>query len=314
MAELNEAALAVAEVAEHVADHAETVAKVSRALTQRELSIMITSVAGGILCGFSTGYFIAKRRLEKMHSLRADEAIAEMREHYMAEKEEENPELEALLEEVIPDSVRQERAERIARTGREKRDLNKLVEDLGYEQSTELRVLAEGSLPVEPVKHKITATPIPVPPTADEIIHKTREEAAIRKTNIWDSQTPEDVWDYPTEIKGRDPNSPYIIHKDEFELNENEWIQGNLTYYEDDDVLADEQDGVLDQDDTVGVENLGKFGHGSKDPNIVYIRNELLHMELEVVHSDGNYGEEVHGLSHSDEPPRRRGRRHHATE
>lgn len=316
MAELTQATEAVAEVADQVAAHAEQVAKVSRALSHRELGLMITGIAGGIICGFSTGYFIAKKRLEKKNKVYLEEERAAMQKYYMKKDAEVpfDPEAERMigLQEAKPtDEQREEWAQARTRNIRDKKDLAQLVKEQGYQDDTDLHVVT-GPIPTEPIRRKIVATPLP---DADELIKKTREEAAIKRVNIWDAETPEDVWDYTEEMRVRDANSPYVIHKDEFDQNENDWEHDTLTYYEGDDVLADGKDDALDQDDIVGVENLGKFGHGSQDPNIVYIRNERLQLDMEVVHSDGSYAEEVHGyVEHSDTQPRRRGRRHHDTE
>jgi hypothetical protein len=121
----------------------------------------------------------------------------------------------------------------------------------------------------------------------------------------------EDNWDYESELQNRTGDVPYVIHRDEFIQNENDWQQVTFTYFEGDDVLAgDSNTPIDDQDAMIGLGNLAKFGHGSGDPNIVYIRNVELELEIEVVHSDGEYTEEIHGipndeLSHSDRRKRR---------
>ena len=109
----------------------------------------------------------------------------------------------------------------------------------------------------------------------------------------------------------RQDDVPYVIHKDEYFNNERDYEQITLTYFEGDDVLSDSNDTPIDdQDAMVCLGNLGKFGHGSGDPNVVYVRNVELELEIEIVHSDGLYSEEVHGipddeLKHSDRRKRR---------
>lgn len=123
-----------------------------------------------------------------------------------------------------------------------------------------------------------------------------------------------DIWDYEVEGANRSEEVPYVIHYDEYFNNETPYEQIQLTYYEGDDVLADSNDTpVDDQDAMVGLGNLSKFGHGSKDPNVVYIRNHELQLEIEVVHNDGMFSEEVHGfpddeLKHSHRRRRQRRR------
>jgi hypothetical protein len=116
----------------------------------------------------------------------------------------------------------------------------------------------------------------------------------------------EDTWDYAVELANRSEDVPYVIHRDEYFNNETPFEQITLTYFEGDDVLADSNDTPIDdQDAMVCLGNLGKFGHGSGDPNVVYVRNHELHLEIEIVHSDGKFAKEVHGFSddelrHSD--------------
>lgn len=132
----------------------------------------------------------------------------------------------------------------------------------------------------------------------------------IREVNVFEEAHVEDVWDYEEEKKKRDPRVPYIIHKDEYMEGEPGHEQDTLTYFEKDDVLCDAQDQVIeDQDQMVGLGNLSHFGHGSGDKHVLYIRNEELTLDIELIHSDGSYAEEVHGfLEHSVERMRRRKR------
>lgn len=107
-----------------------------------------------------------------------------------------------------------------------------------------------------------------------------------------------DEWDYVVELQGRSEDVPYVIHRDEYFGEETPYEQITLTYYEGDDVLADSHDTpVDDQDAMVGLGNLSRFGHGSGDPNVVYIRNHELELEIEIVHDDGKFAEKVHGFS-----------------
>lgn len=104
----------------------------------------------------------------------------------------------------------------------------------------------------------------------------------------------------------RDTTEPYIITVDEFmeASDADARTQITLTYYSDDDVLADEKDLPIDSIDyTIGIENLSKFGEGSGDGRIVYIRNEYIDVDFEVILHQGNYSEIVHGIT--KEPSRK---------
>lgn len=109
-------------------------------------------------------------------------------------------------------------------------------------------------------------------------------------------------FDYEAEIALRSIDAPYIISKDEYNQGEKEFDQEELTYYEGDDVLADSKGKhIPDTDDSVGDANLHRFGHGSGDNNILYVRNERLELDFVILKSMGEYAKEVLGLRHSDE-------------
>ncbi len=126
--------------------------------------------------------------------------------------------------------------------------------------------------------------------------------------NVFEEEEPSEaelgrpVWDYPTEYRKRSEASPYVLHHDEFVQNERDYMQSTLTYYAGDDVLTDERDTIIDdRDELVGLENLDRFGEGSEDPEIVYVRNPVREIDLEIVRSDGTYAKEVHGLDSEEE-------------
>lgn len=112
---------------------------------------------------------------------------------------------------------------------------------------------------------------------------------------------PEDPWNQQVEMESRGLVDPFVIHQDEHMANEDEYTQVTLTYFAGDDVLADERDTVIAEPDViVGLDNLQKFGHGSNDPNVVYIRNPRLEVDYEVIRSEGMFAQEVHGFSGED--------------
>ena len=127
-----------------------------------------------------------------------------------------------------------------------------------------------------------------------------------------DDPQPTEGWDLDAETANRGPVNPYVIHHDEFMINDDGNEQISLTYFAGDDVLVDERDQVMREvESTVGLENLQKFGHGSNDPLVVYIRNPRLEVDYEISRSDGTFATEVHGfqddeLKHSERHQRRR--------
>lgn len=128
------------------------------------------------------------------------------------------------------------------------------------------------------------------------------DEAVHVKANIFDDipERDDDDFDFEREVPKRSPDKPYIITFDEFYESDNQTI--TLTWFEGDEVLADEKDEHIPTiDKTVGEDNLLRFGYGSRDPNILYIRNEKMETDFEVVKNEGKYTEQVLGfIQHED--------------
>ena len=111
--------------------------------------------------------------------------------------------------------------------------------------------------------------------------------------NIFKSESVSMDWDYELEKENRTMDKPYILHQDEYFSKETEYSQSTLTYYSGDDILVDEQEvPIYNYKDVVGELN---FGHGSDDPNVVYVRNDKLSGEYEVIKDSGLYEIEVLG-------------------
>jgi hypothetical protein len=143
---------------------------------------------------------------------------------------------------------------------------------------------------------------VPVDDFYSEFELETDAELAVEEEELEDAEPvvenvfkgPKDNWDYEAELSTRSGEAPYVIHFDEFSANEMEYTQSTVTYYEGDDILADEYDTPMYRWEN----NLGElnWGHGSNDANVVYIRNETLEMEWEVLRHTGRFEVEVLGL------------------
>ncbi len=105
-------------------------------------------------------------------------------------------------------------------------------------------------------------------------------------------------WNEEHELAHRTSENPYVITVDEYVNNDFDYKQSTVTYYEEDDILSDIND--------VPVYNwpslLGdlKWGHGSNNKDVVYIRNEKHKEEWEVLLHHGSYEVEVQGLHEED--------------
>jgi len=252
-------------------EQVEAVVEGIQAVARSFNTITVAAVAAAsALSSFGVAYLAFNKRLKKKWTKIAEDEIDVMRVHYKAKTE-------------------------AWRAQTQKPDLEAVITTLGYKEAVDGEVIAVKEAPplevVEEVQDAVVVAPHP---------RNVFEDAAAPAV---------DGWDYAAEVKSRHPGVPYIIHNDEFSANEKDYAQVHFVYFEDDDVLAGTDDEVIeDQDNIVNVVNLARFGHGSQDPNKVYVRNDVRELDIEIVRSNGSYAEEVHGLKHSDQPEHRQRR------
>lgn len=275
-----EVAQEVLDAADEVLENAAEGIETARRFTQRDLGLTVGGLGVGVTVGSIGGYFLLRKRLTtKFENIYARE-VASMRDNY-------HRKMQALEGE-------EEKAKM-------KSELDEKVEELEYKAERDPRV-DEGKVPYHLVGKKAEELEVEAPEVPEPETPETK--------NIFEDRNPEGDgilvgadpnWNYEEEVKNRDPKFPYVIHQDEHKegpAGEEEYDKVTLTYFAGDDVLSDERDQVVDSKETVvGVANLSRFGHGSGDPNIVYIRNDQLQADIEVVRSDGKYATEVHGFS-----------------
>lgn len=105
--------------------------------------------------------------------------------------------------------------------------------------------------------------------------------------------------DYRNFIANRDTNKPYIITVYEFMEDNIEYEKQSLVYYKGDDTLSDHREQcVPDHEETVGEENLTKFGLYSDDHSVVYIRNDRLSVDYEIVYDERCFVDVVVGYEY----------------
>lgn len=237
-------------------------------------------VAGAAIGGF-VAFKMAYRKAELEYAEITAEEIAGMRQHY--------------------DAKATAQAMSVA-----KGDLADLVKDKGYSVESEPPIgMAPPSSVIDRAKEaqieaEDEAAGEPTEPDDEAPGAENASDPEVR--NAFRDLAIKDAWDYHTEKKRRSPVRPYVIHVDERE--EQQAYDGvTWIYYEADDVLCNERDEVVDMPDrerVIGESNLNKFGHGSNNSEIVYIRNDQLEMDVEIVRTEGSYAEEVHGLDPSE--------------
>lgn len=241
---------------------------VETAVEITKADILITSAVVGALVGGGT-YWIVNRMLKKKYREIADKEIAEAKEFYSAMNKREGY------------SSPMEAAKTMASK----------ISPPRYDDN-EAVALYQGR---EAEKAEMNESDIS---TEDE----GGEEQMV---NVFLNNDPsDDEWDAEEEMAYRatlEDGVPFIISEEEFSAGQEGYQQASLTYYWGDMTLADEQDGEIPfVNPIVGEENMYHFGRGSGDERIVYIRNDRLERDFEVVKNDGKYAHIVLGMEHSD--------------
>lgn len=238
-----------------------------------EVRKALVLVTGGLLVGGGTGYILARNRLEKKYRDLANEEIASVKDTYRRRyKEEPYSDPTSTVATLIPHKVEPEEAE-----------AEKISEEEGY----------TGKI-IYP--KMFTAVEGEIPPRKPRVV-KTEVEVEV-------------VLDENPEMPEPDPNNPYLITVDEFMDDYMGYDKITLEYYEEDDTLADERETIVpDIEGTVGQANLLRFGHGSRDRNVVYVRNQRLRADFEICRDEGSFAKTVLGLQedflqHEDRRPR----------
>lgn len=120
-------------------------------------------------------------------------------------------------------------------------------------------------------------------------------EVVVLPPHTVEAPEPELEWDYEYETGNRVPEIPYNLHRDEWDMPTSN-SKVSFAYYEDDDVLVDDGDSIIgDKYMLIGEDTL-RFGHGTGDPHIAFVRNELLSMDFEITLVRDSYSRAVLGL------------------
>lgn len=131
-------------------------------------------------------------------------------------------------------------------------------------------------------------------------IERKRHNRIARRYNTT-SDEEQEASDLEHEKMSHDANQvnsdhPYVITLEQFSEEMVNFDKLTIYYYEDDGTLADENEEIIsDETYIVGDEALIMFGEGSDDPEIVYVRNEKLMSDYEVIRLSKSYKDEVLG-------------------
>lgn len=237
-------------------------------------------LVGSFAAGVAVGFLVSKNQLEAKYDARANEEVAEVKEHYKILHKSEYPE----PKDYIADKYR-----------------DKLI-DLGYETEEERMEVAAGldrlmaggvdagthiSNAFDLSEDQDDSTEIKIPPLMEPMGDPMQDPEWVES------------------VKNRDTDEPYVISVDEFTLERNEYDKVTLGYYREDDTLVDENDIPVDDiEQVIGAASLGQFGKFSGDKNIVYVRNERVGIDYEVMFDERSYQEVILGIRESNVQPK----------
>lgn len=210
---------------------------------------------GGLAVGGAVGYFVQKK-LQKKYAEIASAEIENVKDHYkLIRKEGYDP--EKLVQYIQGEQADDSSSE----------SYPQVLRDLGYS-----------------------------PEDGEGVVKNVFTDAAIDPDSLEEDGEGGYFSELQEYINARTPDEPYVISVGEYSETEVGYTQVAITYYEGDDVLTDEEGKVVpDVDRLIGTKSLTEFGKFSQDTNIVYVRNERLELDFEIIRDPREYVEVVLG-------------------
>lgn len=272
---------------------------------KKNLVVIASASVSGALVGATATYFILNQKLSNKYQEIADAEIESVKEVYlMTQQVKERNELE-----VENEAIR--RANDEAEFLPSDEDVNEVKEklvELGYGEPinnghrVSYNKMADNPPAVQMLK-------VPNTPSAHYVVEKDKvTDTSTGQEYLRNSEElSDDVMTWP-----RSSEKPFVVTTQEFfEEDEDDYSRITITYWEEDDILADEREQMIpDIDALVGHDNLKYFGKGSGDESIVYVRNDKIKADFEIVKDPRSYSEVVLGLSkwdardHTDDSPK----------
>lgn len=229
--------------------------------------------AGSLVVGAVAGYFASNRVLKAKYEAIANEEIREARARYaMMHKKDEFETPEKAVKALIPE------------------DDGSIVVKEAVEADPDRVYVGEVAAVGKALVDYGAAS-------ANNVA--TEEQVMSTIQSIFDSSDP--TWDYDVEIQDRDGRDVYVISREEFTQSDAGYDSVTCAYFAKDGILVDSEDEpVEDEEERVG-NALTRFGQGSGNPSIVYVRNNILELDLEIVKNEDSYSEAVFGYSEPEE-------------
>jgi hypothetical protein len=111
----------------------------------------------------------------------------------------------------------------------------------------------------------------------------------------------DNVRDYFDTPRDDPPEEPYVIDVDSYSNEKDDFAKESLFFYEDDDTLSDDNEDIVDDiRAVVGDQALTLLGEDGSD-EVVYVRNEKLRVDYEIILLHKSYKVEVMGMPNDED-------------
>ena len=234
-------------------------------MIQREYIRQGALVLGGICVGAGTTYLLVEKRIRKQYRELAEKEIESVKQTYKM--------LYKQGEFSTPESA----AKALASTSK---DEEKTPEQIGMEKVQKL-LKSQGYSPENGSLDELRVVDKPAESDLTPVVRNVFTDSSVIEPSATD---------------------PYIISIEEYAEEFRNHEKVTVTYYEADETLADENDEMIhDIESNVGLDNVVRFGQGgSKDENVVYVRNQRSGIDFEICRMTVGYAEHVLGLPPED--------------
>lgn len=225
-------------------------------------------VLGGVLVGAGTTYLVVNKALETKYRDIAEEEIASVKESYdllYGKDKHEDPK-------VAFDEMKRlvEKTEAYA----------ELLDEQGYFKEEVLDEAEEAFAP------KKMGTP-DGRPDPETVVRDILEERV----------------DPP---RYEDGETPYVITVEEFMSDRDDHEKITVSYYEYDNTAASEDDSIIhDHESSLGPDFVKYIGWKAAGRNTVYVRNEKISADFEILVHEGSYQEDVLGILPDEHPKKK---------
>lgn len=269
-------------------------------------------VAGGVVVGGVGGYFLAMKRLEAKYADLADTEIESVKEQYRrtSVKEKYETPQDVMIEKygaaLSPDIEIEEDPRDVTIPKQEDEPEEVPLENVTQDDIDEVRQMTERVAAGKKLARKLSGVTIGTSEQGYPVASTPIDQS------IWDEPQPsheelqQQLWE-EEQVAMRDSMTPYWITVKDFAEGSKGFDQMTLTYYEGDNTLCNEKEEMIDDiDGVIGEINLNYFGRGCKEEHLVYVRNEVISTDFEIIRVEGYYASMVLGLDEDTFQPETR--------